>query len=120
MSARVLRPSFPAPPKRKSRKRKLCPVLHLHTDPSLAETLYLRAERIDEDCFVWLTADALYRECIRLDPSHDRAMTNLGNICYRRGLYAEAKAWYHRALDIDPTQPEALQNLQTVLEESRY
>jgi len=58
-------------------------------------------------------ADA-YRRCLDLDPSMAAAHTNLGNIYYRTGRTADARAHYERALALDPDQPEARYNLANI------
>jgi tetratricopeptide (TPR) repeat protein len=62
-------------------------------------------------------AESCYRKAIELDPSLAAAHTNLGNLWYRRGQHAEARASYERALDLDPLQPEARFNLGNLLGE---
>ena len=45
------------------------------------------------------------------------ALTNLGNLVYRQGELHEAKSLYERALEHDPSQPEARYNLANLLED---
>jgi len=45
------------------------------------------------------------------------ALTNLGNLVYRKGELHEARAFYERALEHDPVQPEARYNLANLLED---
>jgi tetratricopeptide (TPR) repeat protein len=72
---------------------------------------YVQASRIDEDPKRDDEAEALYRRAIELDPSLVGAITNLGNIGYRRGRVAEAKELYTRAVGIDEGHAEAHYNL---------
>jgi tetratricopeptide (TPR) repeat protein len=56
-------------------------------------------------------AEALYRRAIALDPTLAIAMTNLGNVLYKRGEEHEAEALYRSAIEIDEKIPEAHYNL---------
>lgn len=58
-----------------------------------------------------------YRRALKLDPSMGAAHTNLGNLYYRTGRLADARAHYERALALDPDQPEARFNLANLHEE---
>jgi tetratricopeptide (TPR) repeat protein len=62
-------------------------------------------------------AESCYRRAVEADPTLAAGHTNLGNLWYRRGQHAEARAAYERALDIDPLQPEARFNLGNLLGE---
>lgn len=72
---------------------------------------YLEGCRLDEDPASYDAAEAAYLEALRLDPGLAHALTNLGNLCYRRGDEESAFRRYTEALDLDPNQPEALYNL---------
>jgi len=72
---------------------------------------YLRGCRLDEDASCYDEAEAAYREAIRLDPSFANALTNLGNLRYRRGDLESAEALYRQALSLDAEQPEAHYNI---------
>jgi tetratricopeptide (TPR) repeat protein len=63
------------------------------------------------------TAEQLFRLAIELEPHMAAALTNLGNLVYRRGEMREARAFYERALDHDPSQAEARYNLANLLED---
>ena len=63
------------------------------------------------------TAEHLFRQAIDLEPSMAAALTNLGNLVYRRGELEEARRLYERALELDPAQPEARYNLANLLED---
>jgi tetratricopeptide (TPR) repeat protein len=63
------------------------------------------------------TAEHLYRQALDLEPNLASALTNLGNLLYRRGHITEARAHYERALDVEPMQPEARYNLANILED---
>jgi len=52
-----------------------------------------------------------------MDPSLSAAHTNLGNIYYRMGGVADARAHYERALALDPDQPEARYNLANIYDD---
>ncbi|MAQ14763.1 MAG: MerR family transcriptional regulator [Sandaracinus sp.] len=72
---------------------------------------YLEGCRLDEDQSTMDDAEAAYREALRLDPTFVSAMTNLGNLRYRRGDEKSAMALYETVLELDPNQPEAHYNL---------
>lgn len=63
------------------------------------------------------TAEHLFRLAIELEPHMAAALTNLGNLLYRRGDAREARALYERALDHDPGQAEARYNLANLLDD---
>jgi tetratricopeptide (TPR) repeat protein len=48
---------------------------------------------------------------LSLDPTLSNALTNLGNLAYRRDQLEDAERYYRRALECDAEQPEALYNL---------
>jgi tetratricopeptide (TPR) repeat protein len=91
---RVLRRNEPSPDKRRT-----------------AYEHYLEGCRLDEDESTFDRAEEEYLAAVRLDPSLANALTNLGNLRYRRGSGEEAEQLYRQALAIDPTQPEAGYNL---------
>jgi tetratricopeptide (TPR) repeat protein len=72
---------------------------------------YLEGCRYDEDEVTMDRAEAAYRRAITLDASLAHALTNLGNLRFRRGDVGEAETLYKRALAIDAAQPEAWYNL---------
>ena len=72
---------------------------------------YLEGCRFDETENTFDRAEAAYRKAIELDPSLANALTNLGNLMYRRSRLKDAENFYVRALQIDPEQPEAFYNL---------
>ena len=95
--------------------------LKLPSRPERAYSLYCRAAEIDEDPAQYPEAERLYKLAISMDPNGPTgalALTNLGNVRYRRGDEAAAKEYYDRALEIDPRQPEALYNLGYLLKEN--
>ena len=63
------------------------------------------------------SAEHLFRLAIELEPHMAAALTNLGNLVYRRGEAREARAFYERALEHDPGQAEARYNLANLLED---
>ncbi len=63
------------------------------------------------------TAEHLFRLAVDLDPNMAAALTNLGNLVYRRGELEEARRLYERALELDPAQPEARYNLANLLDD---
>lgn len=72
---------------------------------------YLEGARLDDDPSTFERAEACYRRAVELDPSFGHALTNLGNVRFRRGHVDEAVTLYERALGVDPSQPEAHYNL---------
>jgi tetratricopeptide (TPR) repeat protein len=62
-------------------------------------------------------AEHLFRQAIDLEPNMAAALTNLGNLVYRRGELDEARRLYERALELDPAQPEARYNLANLLDD---
>lgn len=98
----------PARPARRRPRKNRATIVHMH-GPASAERLYERASAVDED-----DPDlgrALYNECIRVKPDHDRAWTNLGILAHRAGEMSRAASLFRMALELCPTQPEALYNL---------
>ena len=87
-------------------------LLHFdHDDRSRAYEHYLEGCRFDEDERTYAQAEQAYRKALSLDPTLSNALTNLGNLEYRRNQLEAAEDYYHRALECDPEQPEALYNL---------
>jgi len=80
-------------------------------DRQAAYDLYLEGCRLDEDDSTLDKAEEAYRKALDLDPALSNALTNLGNICFRRGDVEEAEQLYRTALEVDPSQPEAFYNL---------
>ena len=98
----------------------------LHPHPTDAQRRaayghYLEGCRLDEDETTQELAVAAYERAIALDPGLSNALTNLGNLSYRRDDVDTAVRWYERALAADPLQPEAMYNLGFVaLEAGRW
>jgi tetratricopeptide (TPR) repeat protein len=63
------------------------------------------------------SAEHLFRQAIDLEPNMAAALTNLGNLVYRKAELVEARGFYERALEHDPVQPEARYNLANLLED---
>jgi len=80
-------------------------------DRSRAYEYYLEGCRLDEHAGTFEQAEEAYQEALSLDPTLSNALTNLGNLNYRRDQLAEAEHYYRRALECDSEQPEALYNL---------
>lgn len=72
---------------------------------------YLEGCRLDEDEATMDRAEEAYRRALSLDPGLACALTNLGNLCYRRGRVEQARTHYAQAIAIDTDQPEAHYNL---------
>ena len=87
-------------------------LLHFdHDDRSRAYEHYLEGCRFDEDEQTYDQAEQAYQKALSLDPTLSTALTNLGNLEYRRDQIEAAESYYRRALESDPEQPEALYNL---------
>ncbi|MGB5813138.1 MAG: tetratricopeptide repeat protein [Polyangiales bacterium] len=80
-------------------------------DRSRAYEYYLEGCRLDEEAGTFEQAEEAYHAALSLDPSLSNALTNLGNLNYRRDRLDVAETFYRRALEIDSEQPEALYNL---------
>jgi tetratricopeptide (TPR) repeat protein len=80
-------------------------------DRARAYEYYLEGCRYDENEQTFEDAERAYKKALSLDPTLSNALTNLGNLEYRRGELAEAEGYYRHALQCDPEQPEALYNL---------
>ena len=72
---------------------------------------YLEGCRLDEEEATYDQAEACYREALDLDPGLANALTNWGNLRFRRGDVDMATDLYRRALELDAEQPEAYYNL---------
>jgi tetratricopeptide (TPR) repeat protein len=83
----------------------------LNDNKRSAYELYLEGCRLDEDEATFARAEEMYRKALELDPTLANALTNLGNVRFRRGFPEEAEQHYRAALNIDAEQPEAYYNL---------
>jgi len=87
-------------------------LLHFdHDDCARAYEHYLEGCRFDEDEQTFDQAEQAYKKALSLDPALSNALTNLGNLEYRRQQLEAAERYYRQALGTDPEQPEALYNL---------
>ena len=87
-------------------------LLHFdHDDRARAYEHYLEGCRFDEDEQTFDQAEQAYEKALSLDPTLSNALTNLGNLEYRRQQPEAAEQYYRQALGSDPEQPEALYNL---------
>ena len=87
-------------------------LLHFeHDDRARAYEYYLEGCRYDENERTFEEAERAYKKALSLDPTLSNALTNLGNLEYRRGDLEKAERYYRSALECDPEQPEALYNL---------
>jgi tetratricopeptide (TPR) repeat protein len=84
---------------------------HASDDRRGAYELYLEGCRLDEDDATFDQAESAYKRALELDPGLANALTNLGNVRFRRGFVDEAEEYYRKALAIDQNQPEAFYNL---------
>jgi tetratricopeptide (TPR) repeat protein len=80
-------------------------------DHRRAYEAYLEGCRLDEDENSYEAAEAAYRRAIALDPTLANALTNLGNLMFKRERLEEAERLYVNALKLDSEQPEAHYNL---------
>ncbi|WP_146237347.1 tetratricopeptide repeat protein [Deinococcus yavapaiensis] len=65
------------------------------------------------------SARASFDRALEIDPRHDRALTNIGNLFLERGELSEAEAYYRRALALNPDAPNAHHNLAVVLRKQK-
>jgi tetratricopeptide (TPR) repeat protein len=87
-------------------------LLHFDQDDrTRAYEHYLEGCRYDENERTYAEAEEAYKKALALDPTLSNALTNLGNLEYRRDQLERAEQYYRRALECDPAQPEALYNL---------
>mgnify|MGYP003932126339 FL=1 len=87
-------------------------LLHFeHDDRARAYEHYLEGCRYDENERTFEQAERAYKKALSIDPTLSNALTNLGNLEYRRGELEKAERYYRSALECDPEQPEALYNL---------
>ncbi len=80
-------------------------------DRSRAYEYYLEGCRLDEQAGTFEQAEEAYQKALALDPTLSNALTNLGNLHYRRDRLDQAEHFYRLAVECDPEQPEALYNL---------
>jgi len=60
-------------------------------------------------------AETVYRDLLESDPGAALLWLNLGNVQLARGLEADAEHAYRKSLELDPDQPDALNNLAWLL-----
>ena len=82
-----------------------------------AQQLFADAVRLEEQTGTVDQTAAMYREVLRLCPSHAPASINLGTLLYNSGRYAEAEQSYRTAAELDPDYALAFFNLGNVLDE---
>jgi Flp pilus assembly protein TadD len=58
-------------------------------------------------------------QAIRLDPKLGSGFINLGLVLAKRGEYVKAKLAFQRALDLDPEDPRAKDNLRELEEQAK-
>ena len=87
------------------------------TSTEQAQQLFTTAVRLEERAGTAAEAAGLYREVLRLWPTHAPASINLGTILYNAGDYIEAERCYRAAVEIDPDYALAFFNLGNVLDE---
>lgn len=80
-------------------------------DRSRAFEYYLEGCKLDENSETYARAEEAYKNALDLDPTLSNALTNLGNLHYRRDELDQAESYYLKAIEGDPEQPEALYNL---------
>jgi len=52
-----------------------------------------------------------YIKCIKIDPSHEMALNNLGIIFFIAGKYPEAAIYFQKVLQLEPRNPKRMINL---------
>ena len=59
-------------------------------------------------------AENSYKEALRHNPNHVRALTNLGYIYYQQYNYNLARKYWKQSLELDPDQPQIKQKLKEI------
>ena len=90
---------------------------HAAQDSLAAQHLFAEAVRLEERAGTADQAAALYRDVLRLCPTHAPASINLGTLLYNGGNYIEAEQAYRAAAELDPDYALAFFNLGNVLDE---
>lgn len=57
-----------------------------------------------------------YRSALALDPTHFRALNNMGTVMHRLERYEDALGYYQRVLEINPTYARAMENAALALQ----
>lgn len=73
-------------------------------------------DHTDEEAF-FEKASSAYKEALRLDPKMTAAMNNLARLQAAMGLKDEAKEYFQRSLEVDPSQSDVLEDLEEVDED---
>jgi DNA-binding transcriptional MerR regulator len=81
--------------------RVLRPATQTEAHRKKAYEYYLEGCRLDEDESTFDRAEEAYRTAIELDMTLSNALTNLGNLRFRRGDAASARKLYAQALEVD-------------------
>ncbi len=63
---------------------------------------------------LWIEAQTLNRQIIKVDPENVDALSRLGRVCFELGKTGQAKKYYSQALKVDPYNPIALKNLKII------
>ncbi len=84
-----------------------------------AQQLFADAVKLEEQPESTAAAADIYREVLRLWPTHAPAAINLGTILYNAGNYGDAEQCYRSAAEADPDYALAFFNLGNVLDELR-
>lgn len=94
-------------------------VVTLFSSPVHAAQLFIRAMRIDGTREGWGDAERLYREVVRLDPSHWEAWNNLGAMAYRLGRKADALEAWGQGLLVEPRAAELHNNIGQLFQDEK-
>ena len=86
------------------------------TAPDQANLAFNEAQEAEQSGDVD-AAEVGYRRAISLDPSHARAMCNLGNLIFATGRFRTASELYRAATRADASLPQAWYNLANALDE---
>ncbi|MGB4099356.1 MAG: tetratricopeptide repeat protein [bacterium] len=61
-----------------------------------------------------VSAENSYKEALRYNPKHVRALTNLGFLYYQQYNYNLARKYWKQSLELDPDQPQLKQKLKEI------
>jgi tetratricopeptide (TPR) repeat protein len=82
---------------------------------SVASQAYFNAGTLLDQCGDEKGAEDKYKAALDSNPANGFALTNLGEIYYRRGNPATAKSWFEKAIQADPTHVASAYNNLAVL-----
>lgn len=76
----------------------------------LAAQAYFNAGTLYENCSGDKDAEEAYNKALQANPSYSFALSNLGEIAYRRGNQQQAREYFEKAIAADPTHNASAYN----------